>query len=102
MRVWAQKVTVCFHGIMADDDIEKLLREVNSATGAQPPATTDRNDQLPAERSGSGQGSALAIAAVIGVVGLVLGFLPWVPGFWLGLGGFLGAYIALLVGRRLG
>ena len=87
---------------MADDDIEKLLREVDSATGAKPPATQAKDERVPAKHSGSGQGSALAIAAVIGVVGLLLGFLPMVPGIWLGLGGFLGAYIGLTVGRRLG
>lgn len=100
MRAWAQAVTVCFHGGMADDDIEKLLREVNSATGAQPPAKQDSGASVPAKRRGPGQAGALAIAAVIGVAGYLLGLLPWIPGLWFGLGGFLGAYIALMVGRR--
>lgn len=89
-----------------NDDIEKLLREIDGVTGstagAQPPAR--RPEAAPPAPAGKqrGQGMALAVSAVIGVVGLLLGFLPWVPGFWLGLGGFLGSYIALTIGRRLG
>ena len=49
---------------------------------------------------------ALAVAAVIGVVGLVLGsilgFLPYINGISLGLGGFLGAWIAWTLSRRFG
>ena len=84
-----------------NDDIEKLLREIDGVTGnAQPPA---RRPEAPAEKaddSSGGTGMALAVAAVVGVVGLVLGFLPWVPGIWLGLGGFLGAFSGVMLGRR--
>lgn len=86
-----------------DDDIEKLLREVDGLTSAQPPsARADSpapSQKPPTSRSG---GIDLAIAAVIGVAGLLLGFLPLVPDFWLGLGGFLGAYVALFIKGRLG
>jgi hypothetical protein len=84
-----------------NDDIEKLLREIDGVTcGAQPPAQRPEAAVEKADGSSSGTGMALAVAAVVGVVGLVLGFLPWVPGIWLGLGGFFGAFIGVLLGRR--
>jgi len=85
-----------------NDDIERLLREIDGATASsQPPAR--RQENLPAETSSSsGMGVALVVSAVVGVVGLLLGALPWVPGFWLGVGGFFGALIGFLLGRRLG
>ena len=86
-----------------DDDIERLLREVNSMTspGAQPPAK--RPDAEVAQQSSGGSAAmVLVISAVIGIVGWLLGFLPFVNGMWLGIGGFLGAFIALNIGRRLG
>jgi uncharacterized membrane protein YfcA len=91
-----------------DDDFERLLREIDGVTGsgtagpgAQPPAK--RQESLPETRiGGSGQAMALAVSAVIGVVGVLLGWLPGVPGLWLGLGGFLGAYIAFTISRRYG
>lgn len=86
-----------------DDDIEKLLREIDGMTNPQPPATRPQSESapVPAESGKGNGGTELAIAAVIGVVGLLLGFLPFLPGFWLGLGGFLGAYVALLISHRL-
>lgn len=95
--------TMWSHGVMSnDDEIERLLREVEGVTGggtAQPPAT--RPESAPAKASGGpGQGMVLAISAAIGVLGLVLGFLPLVPNVWLGLGGFLGAWLGLTVYRR--
>ena len=84
-----------------NDDIEKLLREIDGVTGnAQPPARRPEAPVEKADDSSGGTGMALAVAAVVGVVGLVLGFLPWVPGIWLGLGGFLGAFIGAMLGRR--
>ncbi len=90
-----------------NDDIEKLLREIDGVTGntqpqAQPPARRQDASVEKADGSSSGTGLALAVAAAVGVIGLVLGFLPWVPGIWLGLGGFLGAFIGVLLGRRFG
>ncbi len=86
-----------------NDDIEKLLREIDGVTAAQPPARRpDSAPQKATDDSGGGQAMALVISAVIGVVGLLLGFLPWVPGIWLGLGGFLGSYLGIMIGRRFG
>lgn len=85
-----------------DDEIERLLREVNNVTGsgAQPPAP--RQDADVAKTSeGSSAAVVLVISAVIGIVGWVLGFLPFVNGMWLGIGGFLGSFLALTVYRRL-
>lgn len=88
-----------------DDDIERLLREIDGVTGAgpsaQPPAKRPESAPVPAA-SGGGEGTILVISAVIGVIGLLLGFLPLVPGIWLGLGGFLGSFIGLNLYRRFG
>lgn len=90
-----------------NDDIEKLLREIDGVTGgstsgAQPPARRQDAEVQKSDESSGGTGLAIVVAAVVGVIGLVLGVLPWVPGFWLGLGGFLGAFIGVLLGRRFG
>ncbi|HQR80513.1 MAG TPA: hypothetical protein PLT68_09865 [Actinomycetota bacterium] len=84
-----------------NDDIERLLREVDGVTGARPPAARSENAPQKSSRSTS-QGAVLAISAVLGVVGLLLGFLPMVPGLWLGLGAFLGSYLGLTIGGRFG
>jgi uncharacterized membrane protein YfcA len=87
-----------------DDDIERLLREVEGVTGgggstAQPPAK--RPEAAPATTpSSGGSGTALVISAVIGIIGLLLGFLPLVPDLWLGLAAFLGSWAGLTVYRR--
>lgn len=85
-----------------DDDIERLLREVEGVTGsgkaATPPAK--RQESAPAKTGRTGEGTVLVISAVIGVLGLILGFLPLVPDLWLGLGGFLGSWLGLTVYRR--
>ena len=88
-----------------DDDIERLLREVEGVTGGgtgQAATPAKRQENLPEKRSGGGEPMILVISAVIGIVGWLLGFLPFVNGMWLGIGGFLGAFIALNIGRRLG
>lgn len=100
---------MCSDGGMSDnDDIERLLREIDATSGgtpAQPPARRPESSPVPTDRESKG-GSALAVAAVIGVVGLVLGsilgFLPYINGIPLGLGGFLGAWIAWTLSRRFG
>lgn len=85
-----------------DDEIERLLREVEGVTSgkpAQPPAK--RQESAPATTGGrGGTGVVLAISAVIGIVGLLLGFLPLVPDLWLGLAAFLGSWAGLTVYRR--
>lgn len=85
-----------------DDDIERLLREVDSLTNtnAQPPATRP-SAEVEKKSEGGSEPMFLVISAVIGIVGWVLGFLPFVNGVWMGIGGFLGAFIALNIGRRL-
>jgi hypothetical protein len=93
-----------------NDDIERLLREIDATTagsGAQPPAPRQESSpETTPEKSKGGGGAGLAVSAVIGVVGLILGsilgFLPYINGISLGLGGFLGAYIAWTLGRRFG
>jgi hypothetical protein len=86
----------------SDDDIERLLREVEGATSgstAQPPAKRPEAAPVPASSNGGG-GMVLVISAVIGIIGVLLGFLPLVPAWWLGLGGFLGSWLGLTVYRR--
>ncbi len=96
-----------------NDDIEKLLREIDGVTGgagstggAQPPARRPDAEVQKSDESSGGTGLAIVVAAVVGVIGLVLGaVLTWVPGIGpvgLGLGGFLGAFIGVLLGRRFG
>lgn len=87
-----------------DDDIERLLREVEGVTGggsSAGPSPAKRQENLPEKRAGGSEPMILVISAVIGIVGWLLGFLPFVNGLWLGIGGFLGAFIALNIGRRL-
>lgn len=87
-----------------DDDIERLLREVEGVTGGgagQAATPAKRQENLPEKRSGGSEPMFLVISAVIGIVGWLLGFLPFVNGMWLGIGGFLGAFVALNIGRRL-
>ena len=101
---------VCSDGRMSDnDDIERLLREIDATSNppsAQPPARRQESSPATSEKTSKGAGTGVAVAAVIGVVGLVLGtilgFLPYINGISLGLGGFLGAYIAWTLGRRFG
>lgn len=94
-----------YGGMSNDDDIERLLREVEGATGggaSQAATPAKRQENLPEKRSGGGsEPMFLVISAVIGILGWLLGFLPFVNGTWLGIGGFLGAFVALNIGRRL-
>lgn len=92
-----------------NDDIERLLREIDAgspSTSAQPPAKRPESSPAKVPKESKGGGSALAVSAVIGVVGLILGsilgFLPYINGISLGLGGFLGAWIAWTLSRRFG
>ncbi|MEI2641289.1 MAG: hypothetical protein U0R28_01620 [Candidatus Nanopelagicales bacterium] len=87
-----------------DDDIERLLREIDGVTGsssaAQPPAKRQESAPAKTGEASGGEMTVVVISAVIGIAGLLLGFLPFVPGFWLGLGGFLGAFLGLTAYRR--
>ena len=90
---------------MADDDIERLLREVNAmnAPAGQPPAR--RESREPAKQdgdSGGGKGGRLAFAigsgVVIGAAGWFGGLLmPFVGSFSAGVGAAFGAFAASLI-----
>lgn len=94
-------------GGMADDDIERLLREVNalnaSATGSgstNVPATSSPG--IPAKKEASSAGGRLAFAlasgAVLGVAGWFGGLLmPFVGSFSAGVGAAFGAFAAALI-----
>jgi len=90
---------------MADDDIERLLREVNAMNtpAGQPPAR--KADNAPAKRdsdSGGGAGGRLAFAigsgVIIGAAGWFAGlFMPFVGSFSAGVGAAFGAFAASLI-----
>lgn len=90
---------------MADDDIERLLREVNAmnAPAGQPPARkADNVPAKPDDDSGGGAGGRLAFAigsgVVIGAAGWFVGLLmPFVGSFSAGVGAAFGAFAASLV-----
>lgn len=88
--------------VAADDDIERLLREVESlehGQRAQPPANAPRKDvaQTPQEDTGGMSRATWAALAALGggaagfVIGSLLFFLPGVDGFSTALGAALGA-----------
>lgn len=90
---------------MAEDEIEKLLREIDqSTTPARPtPArqtptresSIERTDKTP----NSGRISfAIVISVILGGVGFVAGLLfPFVGGFSAGVGAALGAFLTALI-----
>ena len=87
---------------MADDDIERLLREVDSLNTS--PATSPRKPpaQVPATRSETSAGGRLAFAVgsgvVLGAAGWVGGLLmPFVGSFSAGVGAAFGAFVAALI-----
>ncbi len=94
-------------GGMADDDIERLLHEVNalntgatgSNTGNVPAKATP---SAPAKQEASSAGGRLAFAvgsgAVLGVAGWLGGLLmPFVGSFSAGVGAAFGAFAAALI-----
>lgn len=91
-------------GGMADDDIERLLREVNALGGAsaQTPAPARSKSVARAEQSARDTGGRLAFAVgsgvVLGAAGWFGGLLmPFVGSFSAGLGAAFGAFVAALV-----
>jgi hypothetical protein len=94
----------------SDDDIERLLREVEALESgpskAQPPVPAQSREpakQQSASESGGGRTSWALIAAAGGgaagfIIGTLLGFLPLVDGLSTGLGAAIGAAIAALIG----
>ncbi len=91
---------------MADDDIERLLREVNamnspSSSGKGVEQSKSREVAAP-DQSSSGAGGRLAFAigsgVVLGGAGWFFGLLmPFVGSFSSGVGAALGAFTAALV-----
>lgn len=92
---------------MADDDIDRLLREVaaleSGPAKAQPPA---RQNDVPAKAAKDGTSSgrlawgALAAgggAAAGFLIGTILGFLPWVSSMSTAVGAALGAFLVALI-----
>ena len=88
-------------GMSGDDDIEKLLREVDalSAGGqAKPPATRSAKDPAPKARGGSPVRTGLIAGVVCGVgVGTATFLLQWLPlvgnPFNSAAGAFIGAFV---------
>lgn len=99
-----------------DDDIERLLREVDALTGDQPAAGQPTGKDVvrsPSKQPVAGQPAAVdrsggsqqaRIVLVSGVIGVALFlitlFVPFVPELWPAVGGFIGAWLALTLGRR--
>ena len=91
---------------MAEDEIERLLREINETTGrppAQPGQTpVPRKDAEVASSDDSSAGGRFAFAAIAGVVlgagSFVFGvFTPWTDAFDMGMAGAASAFLTGLV-----
>ncbi len=93
----------------SDDDIERLLREVEAlesgARKAQPPAKAQPKEvaQQDDEAGGGGRTGWALIAAAGGgaagfIIGTLLGFLPLIDGLSTGVGAAVGAFLAALIG----
>lgn len=83
---------------MAEDDIEKLLREINQATSASKPAPVDQGSIARQQKPSGRIPFALAISVGLGGIGIVAGLLlPFVGGFSAGVGAALGAFLTALI-----
>jgi len=88
---------------MAEDEIERLLREVDATGGARPPA--DPAPASPPAREGSDRAGGVSRVAFAGGSAVVLGVAGWVVGILtpfttatsLGFGAALGAFVTGLV-----
>ena len=85
-----------------DDDIEKLLRDVNSSlsgtSGAQPPATRSSGEAAQPGRVGralrTGLVSGVVCGAGVGTLTFLFQWLPLVDNPWSsGAGAFIGAFL---------
>jgi hypothetical protein len=85
---------------MADDDIERLLREVAGTTGSGDPSPRQESASL-VRRSGTVQGRigfSFVAGAVLGVGGWFVGLiLPFVGAGSMGFGAALGAFVTAMV-----
>ncbi len=90
---------------MADDDIERLLREVSATTGAaagaNTPAARPTSTPVPQEGSSSGGGRlAFAAVAAVGMGGATFVFAlftPFTDNFWTASGAAVGAFVTAVV-----
>ncbi len=91
------------NGDMAEDDIERLLREVSSTTsGPAKPATPAERTRGDVEQSGRSAGGRFAFAAVAGGVTGVGAFLfavftPWTDALDMGFAAAAAAFVTDLV-----
>jgi hypothetical protein len=92
-----------------DDDIERLLREVEAlesgGRAAKPPAKAQSREVAKTDSDEGGRGrTGWALVAAAGggaagfIIGTLLGFLPLVDGLSTGLGAAVGAFLAALIG----
>ena len=87
---------------MADDDIEKLLREIAGTTQSGPAEVAKAADDVPARRDERQSGGRFAFAAIAGVslgaaawfVGLIL---PFTSAVSAGIGGAFAAFVAAFI-----
>jgi len=101
------RICVLLHnGCMAEDEIERLLREINATTGqppAQPGNVPARQPDADVARSDGSSGSGrLAFAAIAGVVlgagSFIFGvFTPWTDALDMGMAGATAAFLTGLV-----
>jgi hypothetical protein len=88
---------------MAEDEIERLLREINATTGstpAQPPATKPSAEVAKPDERASGGRLAFAVIAGVGLGGLTFVFsllTPFTDNFWTAAGAAGGAFVTGLV-----
>lgn len=96
---------------MDDDELAKLMREIDqfdatqpgsaSAASAQPPAVPERSREV-ATTGAAGKGKWIVLAAVLGgVLGFVVGSVVpfFLGGFQTGVGAAIGGALAALVGQ---
>jgi hypothetical protein len=86
---------------MADDEIERLLREIDATGGAQPPAKRPDAAPAPAPQVDSGGGRLVfagSSAVVMGGATFVGALLtPFTDNFWMAAGAAVGAFVTGLV-----
>ena len=91
---------------MADnDDIERILREIDAMDGKKPPppAKKPKGEVAPTDDSGGGSRLTWALMTAAGggvfglIIGTILGFLPWVSTFSTGVGAAIGGAAVGLV-----
>jgi hypothetical protein len=82
---------------MADDDIEKLLREINAVSPTQPTRSSEVSPTV--KQSPGGRLAFAAVAAVtVGLVGSFMGLLMPFIGMWsTGIGAAAGAFITGII-----